>query len=79
MSYFIIVFKNTHDAIEAEDRILEKDFKIRIMPTPTSITQSCGICVRFDEKEILEDLLALNFEYKAVYERDSNGYSLIRE
>lgn len=78
MSYLIIVFKNTHDAMKAETVILEKNFKIRIMPTPTSITQSCGICVRLDEKEKLEEVLALNFEYKAVYERNEGGYILIK-
>lgn len=79
MSYFIIVFKNTHDAMNAETVIMEKSFKIRIMPTPTSITQSCGICIRVDERDTLDEVLSLDFAYKAVYERKEGGYDLISE
>ena len=51
MTYYIIVFKNTYDAMAAEKKLKELSFNFRIMPTPTSITMSCGICVRLDEKE----------------------------
>ena len=77
MSYIIIVFKNTHDAMNAETIILEKNIKIRIMPTPTSITQSCGICVRIETRELLDEILKLDFEYKSIYQRGEEGYIII--
>ena len=44
MNYYVIVFKNTLDAMNAEKTLKENNYKFKIMPTPTVITQSCGIC-----------------------------------
>lgn len=52
MDYYIIVFKNTYDAMSAEKKLKELDLEFRIMPTPTSVTMSCGICVRIDKRQI---------------------------
>lgn len=49
--YYLIVFKNTMDAIKAEEILKKENIKIAIMPTPTYITQSCGISIKFDEKD----------------------------
>ena len=38
MNYYIIVFKNTHDAMTADKKLAMKNYKFRIMPTPTLIT-----------------------------------------
>ena len=42
MNYYIIVFKNTHDAMSAEQKLSGLNYKFRIMPTPTLITQKVG-------------------------------------
>ncbi|GAA0079222.1 DUF3343 domain-containing protein [Clostridium sp. CTA-5] len=78
MSYYIIVFKNTYDAM-ASEKILEKsNYKFRIMPTPTSITKSCGICVRIDNKTDIDKIIKEEtFEYKEIYLKDKEGYNLI--
>ena len=78
MNYYIIVFKNTYDAMAAEKKLKELNFDFKIMPTPTTITMSCGICVRMDEKENI-DLIRNNdiLEYKNIYLRDNAGYILI--
>lgn len=49
--YYLIVFKNTMDAIKAEELLKKENIKIAIMPTPTYITQSCGISIKFDEED----------------------------
>lgn len=80
MNYYIIVFKNTYDAMVAEKKLKELNTNFRIMPTPTSITMSCGICVRIDNKEEIN--LIINkyiLEYKNIYFRDEQGYSLIEK
>ena len=41
MKYYIIVFKNTLDAMSGEKAVKEMGLSFRMMPTPTSITQSC--------------------------------------
>ncbi|MBU3210232.1 DUF3343 domain-containing protein [Clostridium algidicarnis] len=48
--YYLIVFKNTHDAIESEKILKDKGIKVIIMPTPTYITQSCGISIKFSKE-----------------------------
>ena len=78
MNYYIIVFKNTYDAMAAEKKLKELNFDFKIMPTPTTITMSCGICVRMNEKENI-DLIRNNdiLEYKNIYLKDNSGYILI--
>lgn len=80
MNYYIVVFKNTYDAMAAEKRLKELNFSFKIMPTPTSITMSCGICMRIDKKEEI-DLIINNdiLEYKNVYIRDNGGYILVKK
>jgi Protein of unknown function (DUF3343) len=75
MNYYVIVFKNTLDAMNSEKRLKEKNFKFKIMPTPTSITQSCGICVRTEVKDDIDDIIANNLiTYKNIYEKNGNEY-----
>ena len=69
MNYYIIVFKNTHDAMTAEKKLSELNYKFRIMPTPTLITQSCGICVRIENNIV---------EFKNVYKREESQYALVK-
>lgn len=78
MNYYIVVFKNTYDAMAAEKKLKELNFSFKIMPTPTSITMSCGICIRIDEKDDIS-LITNNsiIEYKNIYLRDNEGYVLI--
>ena len=80
MNYYIIIFKNTYDAMAAEKKLKELNFSFKIMPTPTSITMSCGICMRIDKKEEI-DLIINNdiLEYKNVYFRDNGGYILVKK
>ena len=79
MKYYIIVFKNTHTAMSGEKKLKEIGMDFRIMPTPTTITQSCGICIRLEDEEnvnrvINEDII----EFKAIYIKDSSGYELLK-
>lgn len=78
MNYYIIVFKNTHDAMAAEKKLKEQSFDIKIMPTPTSIAMSCGICVRIDNKEEIDKVIINKIiEYKNIYMREGNQNILV--
>ena len=46
--YSYIVFPSTHEAIRAEKILQSHGTVFTIVPTPRSITASCGISVRFD-------------------------------
>ena len=79
MNYFIIVFKNTHDAMSAEQKLNGLNYKFRIMPTPTLITQSCGICIRIEEEEKLNEIINDNtIEFKNIYKKEEANYILIK-
>lgn len=78
MNYFIIVFKNTHDAMTAEKKIEEKNISFRIVPTPTTITQSCGICIKIEEKKGIDTIIKEKIiEFKNIYERKEDGYTKV--
>lgn len=80
MKYYIIVFKNTYDAMSAERKLMELNYKFNIMPTPTSITMSCGICVRIEDKEQIDSILCEDIlEYKNIYFKSNNGYELVEQ
>lgn len=75
MNYYIIVFKNTHDAMSAEKKLNELKYNFRIMPTPTTITMSCGICVRIDNEDYIKLIKEGNlFTYKNIYLRQDGKY-----
>ena len=79
MNYYIIVFKNTPDAMSAEQKLNGLNYKFRIMPTPTLITQSCGICIRIEEEEKLNEIINDNtIEFKNIYKREESNYILIK-
>ena len=79
MVYYIVVFKNTLDAMNGEKKSAEAGLSFRMMPTPTSITQSCGLCVRVEDEESIKRIIDENiFEFKNAYKKDSEGYILIK-
>ncbi|WP_294131950.1 DUF3343 domain-containing protein [uncultured Clostridium sp.] len=81
MNYYIIVFKNTHDAMSAEQKLNGLNYKFRIMPTPTLITQSCGICIRIEEEEeekVNEIINNNTVEFKNIYKKEEANYVLIK-
>ncbi|MBS4957600.1 DUF3343 domain-containing protein [Clostridium sp.] len=79
MNYYIIVFKNTHDAMSAEQKLNGVNYKFRIMPTPTLITQSCGICIRIEEEEELNKIISSNIiEFKNIYKKEESKYIVIK-
>lgn len=70
MKYFIMVFNNTNDAMNGERIFKDNNIEFVIMPTPTYITQSCGICIRFNEN-IIEKVNSIiekdSLKYKNIY------------
>lgn len=72
---YIVTFKNTHDAIKAEERCKENSIKITVIPTPTYITLSCGISIRL-ENGAFEQFKGIceNIDYKSIYQQESNEY-----
>lgn len=75
MKYYIIVFKNTLDAMTAEKELQNKQIVFKMMPTPTSITQSCGLCIRLTEKNDIDKIIQEDvIKYKKIYIKEDNSY-----
>ncbi|WP_300379734.1 DUF3343 domain-containing protein [Clostridium sp.] len=75
MIYYIIVFKNTLNAMTGEKVLKNENFKFKIMPTPTAITQSCGICIRSEIREDIDSIIKSGIiEYKNIYEKLDKEY-----
>ena len=81
MNKYLMVFKNNHDAVNAESRLKEKKFNIMVMPTPTQITHSCGICIVFDDEvyskseEFIDDE---KISYKNIYKISNNSLEILK-
>ena len=79
MKYYIMVYKNTHDVMEAERNLTNANVEFRVMPTPTSITQSCGMCTRIESEEILNNIIERELvNYKNIYIRDKDGFKFMK-
>lgn len=81
MKLYIMVFNNTHEAMAAEKLMEQKGISAMVMPTPTYITKSCGISLRFDQNSINDvDKLVENQEvkFKNIYYRDEEGFKLYK-
>lgn len=78
MNYYIIVFKNTYDAMAGEDIFKEKNYGYKIMPTPTLTVLSCGICLRVEDELVIKKLIEEKFmEYKNIYKRENGEFKLV--
>lgn len=78
MSYYIIIFKNTLDAMNGEKILKENKYTFKMMPTPTSITQSCGICIRIEDEKIIKEIIDKELiVYKKIYIKEDNKFTEI--
>ena len=49
------------------------------MPTPTLITQSCGICIRIESEEKIKRIIDGNIiEFKNIYKKENTEYILVK-
>lgn len=72
---YILVFINTHNALSCE-KVLEKEgVPLVVMPTPSYISNSCGISIKINEihLELIKRLIAdENIQVKFIYDIKKN-------
>lgn len=69
MDFYLLVFKNTSDALKGEETLKKQEIPHAVYPTPPQILGSCGISLRFTEMELpaVEEVLDKGLLYKALY------------
>lgn len=80
-NYYIITFKNTHEAMKAENQTELNNLKVTVIPTPTYITKSCGISLKVDKDNFhgIEKLINDNkISIKNIYLKEGNEHKLIK-
>lgn len=78
--YFLLVFKNTNDAMMGEKYLKGKGYTVKVMPTPSQIINSCGLSLLLKEDEVdkvKQELKDDKVQYKALYSKDSSSFELI--
>ena len=76
----IITFNNTLEAIKGEKLLKNKLIPVTIMPTPTTITKSCGISIKFEEKDttLIKELIKSNeLKVKGLYYKEGMEYKVL--
>lgn len=72
---YILVFTNTHNALNCEKILERQNIPITVMPTPSYISNSCGISIRINEK-LLEKIRELiekkEIQIKFIYDIEKN-------
>lgn len=81
MDFYLLIFKNTADALQGQEKLTFKKIPHGVYPTPPQITGSCGISLRFTEAELEEVSIEIDhgLPYKALYKISKMKISKIRE
>lgn len=60
--FYLLTFKNTYDAMSAEKLLKELALKPIVVPTPTTVTKSCGLSIRIenDAYDNIKELIQVN-------------------
>jgi hypothetical protein len=78
-NYYLLIFNNTLEAMEGENVLKGYNIPLVIMPTPTSITKSCGIGIRI-ENPYVEKIVKLKeqgkIKIKNIYVEEDSSYRL---
>lgn len=81
MDFYLLVFKNTTDALKGEEELKQRKIEHAVYPTPPQILGSCGISLRFTQDELDEilHLLEKGMTYKALYKISKMSIIKIKE
>lgn len=51
MNEFILTFRNTHEAMEEEERLISSGYKLKMIPTPRGISSECGFSIKLSSED----------------------------
>lgn len=68
---YIIIFTNTHQALKCESFFEENNLYMRVLPTPSYITNSCGISIGIKEENFIKTMEMIHtndIHYKNIFD-----------
>ncbi|MDD2572916.1 MAG: DUF3343 domain-containing protein [Bacillota bacterium] len=73
--YYILAFDSTHHAIRVEEQLKQRELGGEMVPTPRDIDASCGLSIRFLERnlELVRDLVDSSKNRVRLYRVDGVG------
>ena len=80
--YYLISFKNKHGAISGEKKLKAEGFEVTVIPTPTTLTKSCGISLRIkpEDFERASGLIKTGeLEAGSIFYKSAEGYREIEQ
>lgn len=78
----IFAFSTTHDAMQAEQFLLDQKIEIRVMPLPQAIRSGCGIALRSevqDQKTVEAALTDQGIEFQVYFVDWSTGKPVYKD
>lgn len=69
---YILIFLNTHNALNCEKVLIENKINLEVLPTPSYISNSCGISIGINEEnidKILELIENKKISVKLIYDK----------
>jgi hypothetical protein len=78
--YYLITFKNTHSAISGEKKLKAEGFEVTVIPTPTTLTKSCGISLRIRPGDFERAAVLVkngDLEAGSIFFKSQEGYKQI--
>lgn len=81
MDFYLLIFKNTADALKGEEKLKKQEVPHAVYPTPPQILGSCGISLRFTEMEVesVEKAIEEGLIYKELYKISKMSIIKIKE
>ena len=62
-----LIFYKTHDVFAAEEKLIERNISVEIVPTPVQDKAYCGVCVKIDDNELKSISTILSeLDYKVI-------------
>lgn len=70
-NYSVVLFYSTSAAIRAERLSQKAGLKVKLIPVPRHLSSDCGICLRFENKDV-EEIRAIlgkgDVEYDSIHQ-----------